>query len=169
MMHKAWYSIEEVPYCYSRSFINFQGHTGWLIEDLKICNATWAIKWRMITYKSQNVIITYFTKCHDVSKDWIYLCQYDWYFYIYYFWYDIFYVDMSLIDTLVHALSFSCVFVRVSGPLDSACKRIDGVMAGKLHMGWLRGVFSLLLVGPYVGCLLWVFASLHLGVCFGWV
>ena len=37
----------------------------------------------------QNLIITYFIKCHDVSKHWIYLCQYDWYFYIYNFWYDI--------------------------------------------------------------------------------
>ena len=78
-----------------------------------------------------------------------------------------FYVDMSLIDTLVHALSLSCVFVRVSGPLDPAFKKIEGVMAGELHMGWLRGVFSLLLVGPYLGCLLWVFASLCLGFVFG--
>ena len=46
-----------------------------------------------------------------------------------------FYVDMSLIDTLVHALSLSCVFVRVSGPLNPACKRINGVMAGELLMG----------------------------------
>ena len=28
MMHKAWRSIEEVPYCFSRSFVKFQGHTG---------------------------------------------------------------------------------------------------------------------------------------------
>ena len=27
MMHKAWRSIEEVPYCFSRSYIKFQGHT----------------------------------------------------------------------------------------------------------------------------------------------
>ena len=27
-------SIEEVPYCFSRSSIKFQGHTGWKIEDL---------------------------------------------------------------------------------------------------------------------------------------
>ena len=66
------------------------------------------------------------------------------------------------------SLSLSCVLVRVSGPLDPACKRIDGVMAGELHMVWLRGVFSLLLVGPYVGCLLWVFASLRLWGLF-WV
>ena len=27
MMHKAWSSIEEVPYCFSRSSLKFQGHT----------------------------------------------------------------------------------------------------------------------------------------------
>ena len=33
MMHKAWCSIEEVPYCFPRSSIKFQGHTGWKIDD----------------------------------------------------------------------------------------------------------------------------------------
>ena len=28
MMHKTWRGIEEVPYCFSRSSINFQGHAG---------------------------------------------------------------------------------------------------------------------------------------------
>ena len=27
MMHKAWSSIVEVPYCFSRSYVKFQGHT----------------------------------------------------------------------------------------------------------------------------------------------
>ena len=27
MMHKAWSSIEEVPYCFSRSSVKLQGHT----------------------------------------------------------------------------------------------------------------------------------------------
>ena len=27
MLHKAWSSIEEVPYCFSRSLVKFQGHT----------------------------------------------------------------------------------------------------------------------------------------------
>ena len=34
MMHKAWCSIEEVPYYFTRSSIQFQGHTGWKIYDL---------------------------------------------------------------------------------------------------------------------------------------
>ena len=34
MIHKAWCSIEEVPYYFSRSYIKFQGHTGWKMEDL---------------------------------------------------------------------------------------------------------------------------------------
>ena len=34
LMHKAWRYIEEVPYYFLRSFIKFQGHTGWKINDL---------------------------------------------------------------------------------------------------------------------------------------
>ena len=34
MMHKAWSSIENMPYCFSRSSIKLQGHTGWKINDL---------------------------------------------------------------------------------------------------------------------------------------
>ena len=34
MIHKAWCSIEEVPYYFSRSYIKFQGHTCWKIDDL---------------------------------------------------------------------------------------------------------------------------------------
>ena len=26
IMHKAWSSIEEVPYCFSRSYVDLQGH-----------------------------------------------------------------------------------------------------------------------------------------------
>ena len=32
-MHKAWSNIEEVPYCFSRLSIKFQGHTGQRIAD----------------------------------------------------------------------------------------------------------------------------------------
>ena len=32
MRRKAWHSIEEVPYCFSRSSIKFQGHRGWKID-----------------------------------------------------------------------------------------------------------------------------------------
>ena len=33
MMHKAWNSIEEVPYCFSRSSVKFQGHTALKIVE----------------------------------------------------------------------------------------------------------------------------------------
>ena len=33
MMHKAWSSIGEVPYCFSRSYIKFQGHTALKIVE----------------------------------------------------------------------------------------------------------------------------------------
>ena len=32
MMHKAWCSIDEVPYYHLRSSIKFQGYTGWKID-----------------------------------------------------------------------------------------------------------------------------------------
>ena len=31
---KAWSGMEEVHYCFSRSYVKFQGHTGWKIDDL---------------------------------------------------------------------------------------------------------------------------------------
>ena len=34
MMHKAWCSKEEVPYCFPRPSIKFQGHKGQKIDDL---------------------------------------------------------------------------------------------------------------------------------------
>ena len=33
MMQKAWRSIEEVPYCFSRSYVKFQGHTALKIVE----------------------------------------------------------------------------------------------------------------------------------------
>ena len=39
MMHRAWTSIEEVPYCFSRSYIKFQGHADLRIVDF---NPNWA-------------------------------------------------------------------------------------------------------------------------------
>ena len=38
MIHKAWCSIEEVPYYFSGSSIKFQGHSGWKIDDM---NSIW--------------------------------------------------------------------------------------------------------------------------------
>ena len=55
MMHKAWSSIEEVLYCFSRSFVKFQGHTAqkivefdpnWPFPDSNSSlNTTMATKW----------------------------------------------------------------------------------------------------------------------------
>ena len=33
MMHKAWSGIEDVPYCFSRSYVKLQGHTALKIVD----------------------------------------------------------------------------------------------------------------------------------------
>ena len=39
MMHNAWSNIDEVPYCFSRSSVKFQGHAGQKIAD---SNPNWA-------------------------------------------------------------------------------------------------------------------------------
>ena len=36
MMHKAWSSIEEVPYCFSRSSVKFQGHIALKIVEFDL-------------------------------------------------------------------------------------------------------------------------------------
>ena len=54
-MHKAWSSMEEVPYCFLRSSVKYQGHTGQKIVDFdpnlafpdynSILNLQMAMKW----------------------------------------------------------------------------------------------------------------------------
>ena len=41
IMHKAWHSKEEVPSCFLRSSIKFQGHTGRKVDDF---NPIWVYK-----------------------------------------------------------------------------------------------------------------------------
>ena len=36
MMHRAWSSMEEVPYCFSRSYVKFQGHTALKIVEFDL-------------------------------------------------------------------------------------------------------------------------------------
>ena len=36
MMHKAWSSIEDVPYCFARSYIKLQGHTALKIVEFDL-------------------------------------------------------------------------------------------------------------------------------------
>ena len=55
MMHKAWSRIEEVPYCFSRSYVKLQGHTAkkmvdfdpnWAFPDcISIFKSPMATKW----------------------------------------------------------------------------------------------------------------------------
>ena len=52
IMFKAWSGIEEVPYCFFRSSIKFQGmHTGWKINDL---NTIWvrSLGWSQLSVPS---------------------------------------------------------------------------------------------------------------------
>ena len=83
MMHKAWSSIEEVPYCFARSSIKFHGHTGgkkwrfesnlrllgrsqlWNPSDLPCCNFDHSFK---IAHKSWGLFHgTYISACYPFS------------------------------------------------------------------------------------------------------
>ena len=53
MMCKARSSIEEVPYCFSRSFVKFQGHTGQKITDF---DPNWAFPDCNLSFNSPMVM-----------------------------------------------------------------------------------------------------------------
>ena len=42
MINKGWHSIEDVPYCFLKSFIKFQGHTGWKVDNFNPIWDYWA-------------------------------------------------------------------------------------------------------------------------------
>ena len=68
-MHKAWSSIEEVPYCFSRSSVKFQGHialkivefdSNWAFPDCySSLNSPMAMKWctKLETAKKRFTIV----------------------------------------------------------------------------------------------------------------
>ena len=51
MMHKAWSSIEDVPYCFSMSYVKYQGHTAkkslilTRIEGFRTETSVWIHRW----------------------------------------------------------------------------------------------------------------------------
>ena len=64
-MHKAWSSIEEVPYCFPRSSIKSQGHTGqnitdfdqnWAFPDYRPVAAFKSLRFALFLYNSANDI-----------------------------------------------------------------------------------------------------------------
>ena len=58
MMIKSWSSIEEVPYCFSRSFVKFQGHKGQIslilsgIERFRTVTPVWIHRWLWNEFQS---------------------------------------------------------------------------------------------------------------------
>ena len=65
MMHKAWSSIEEVPCCFSRSSVKFQGHTALKIVEFDPnsafpdCNSSFnsPMNWKLETAKERCPIV----------------------------------------------------------------------------------------------------------------
>ena len=56
MMHKAWRSIEEVPYWFSSLLIKFDGHTGWIIKNL---NPIWVTSRPVAALKPLRLALLY--------------------------------------------------------------------------------------------------------------
>ena len=84
-MHKAWRSTEEVPYCFSRSSIKFQGHRDWKIDDLnpilnkitRLVRAIKSIRYALFWFKPNFVVIMNYTpnnylRCEYPSRPLIY-------------------------------------------------------------------------------------------------
>ena len=78
MMHKAWSSIEEVPYCFSRSSVKFQGHTAlkfvefdpnWAFPDV---TPGWIHRWLWNVAQSlkqqRGDALLFFKVIHQISR-----------------------------------------------------------------------------------------------------
>ena len=39
-MHKDWYGIKNVPFCFARSSLKFEGNTRWKFDDLNLIKIT---------------------------------------------------------------------------------------------------------------------------------
>ena len=64
MTHKAWSSIEEVSYCFSRSSLKFHGHTGRKIDDL---NPIWDYKAGR-SYQIPQICLVFFKVSLDIKN-----------------------------------------------------------------------------------------------------
>ena len=73
MLHKAWSNMEELPYCFLRSYVKLQGHTGqkiadfdsnWAFLDCNLSlNSPMALKW----CTNLNVVL-FFKVIHQIPR-----------------------------------------------------------------------------------------------------
>ena len=79
MMHKAWSRLGEVPYCFSRSSVKFQGHTAKRIVDFDLnwafpdCNSSFNSQMTMKWCTKLDVVwkrcpIFFFKVIHQISR-----------------------------------------------------------------------------------------------------
>ena len=76
MLHKAWNSKEEMPYCFPRSSIKFQGHTGqnitdfdpnWAFPDYRPVAAFKSLRFALFVFVFHN----FFLKLIDTCRLWV--------------------------------------------------------------------------------------------------
>ena len=65
MLHKAWNSKGEVPYCFPRSSIKFQGHTGQNITDF---DPNWAFPDYRLVAAFKSLRFALFKFIHQISR-----------------------------------------------------------------------------------------------------
>ena len=87
MIPGAWSSIKEVPYCFFRSSIKFQGHTGWksmiwiqwvrLLGRLQLSNPSdlpWPASLKKKTIEISNSLVKKYFKCWKaMSFSWLFI------------------------------------------------------------------------------------------------
>ena len=75
MLHKAWNSKGEMPYCFPRSYIKFQGHTGqnitdfdpnWAFPDYRLVAAFKSLRFALFLNILYIIKQVYF--CHTFSE-----------------------------------------------------------------------------------------------------
>ena len=64
MMHTAWSSIEETPYCFSRSSVKLWGHTGNNIADFE---SNWAFP-DLLQFELKNSFEMMHKACHSIEE-----------------------------------------------------------------------------------------------------
>ena len=65
MLHKAWNSKGEMPYCFSRSFIKFQGHT---VQNITDFDPNWAFPDYRPVAAFKSLRFALFKVIHQISR-----------------------------------------------------------------------------------------------------
>ena len=142
MMHKAWSNIEEVAYCFSRSSIKFQSHTGKKMTDF---DPSWAFLDCNSSLNSP-MALKWCTKVDVVKK-----CPFEFQAHL-----SNFKVTWDKKVTNLNPISVRLLGQsQLSNPLDLPCLSFNILFSHTVDSGY-HYLFSKELLRRDMGCLLWV-------------